>query len=621
MIVVSVIIALHKSMATIGQTIKSLRRQTLSDFECLLVDDWSEDKVADEFKKHTEGDSRFYYIPSRMLSGVGATWNIGMMHSSGNFIQFLNPGDLLMPDALTSRAALLSKNTWETLAGVQSLSAPISDKDILGNGAFLYDPCLAGKMEADQVCSVFFRRQALTNSGGFNEFASGDASFAMFLKKLSSLGYGLLDSGVLDCFYGAGHSHYEIRSHKANLGEKELDDRSSVYALNPAASPSSLVLAGGDSSDHPESSGVDILFFPHKDYHVVTILALQGELEKRGVTFASLDLSNVYRDEAARPLILAKNMRSASFPEFLLGAFAPKTIAVFNDWDPDITRNVAECAKEAGIPAIGVVEGVQDYLDVDTGANRKAYKTVSHVITPCRYDRKYFDPAKQRIYEGSIPRIRGLAADAKKYHYNPDGPVVINANFSYKTKLNEIREMWVSEAVKACQELGKPYMVSRHPFDTGKYAGVNITKKSMYEAIWESSVFVSRFGSGIIEAIAMGRPPIYFNPHNEKIDKFKDPLGAFRIANSREELKRAIVDSISGINELSKHWDTYLQTHAGYNRCDPKASIALVADALEQAVASADKVTARQTRLFVSQLAKRFQKNEVNTLKNVKLLK
>jgi CDP-glycerol glycerophosphotransferase (TagB/SpsB family) len=67
----------------------------------------------------------------------------------------------------------------------------------------------------------------------------------------------------------------------------------------------------------------------------------------------------------------------------------------------------------------------------------------------------------------------------------------------------------------------------------------------MYDLIRRGTVFISRFSTGLIEAMTLNKPVIYHNPHHEKVDKFQDPLGAFPITDSTASLVQAL-------NEIKK---------------------------------------------------------------------
>lgn len=365
---------------------------------------------------------------------------------------------------------------------------------------------------------------------------------------------------------------------------------------------------------------IDIVFIPHKDYHAITIYYMKEYLDQLGLTYVIVDSSAIYRDEGVRTVLQRLNIPNVSLPQLCFGDFSPKCIITFNDWDKIVARPAIEAAKKAGIVALAIVEGVQDYDDVDTGRVRNAYKSCTHVITPCSFDMKYFDQKKQHVYEGGIPRIDKLASESEIHPYSSKFPIVINSNFSYNVLVDK-RDEWVRTAVEACIELNLPYVISRHPADIGDFSTYKVTSKTMYDAIWNCSLFISRFGSGIIEAIAMGRPIIYYNPHHEKVDKFKDSLGAYYIAYSKEELKYFIKETYKNIDSLKKNWPTFLAMHAGYNKNVPFSATHKVIDAISAALSSIPTLHQEQRKKFSYYLSSSFQRDDSIIFKNCKPLK
>ena len=51
---------------------------------------------------------------------------------------------------------------------------------------------------------------------------------------------------------------------------------------------------------------------------------------------------------------------------------------------------------------------------------------------------------------------------------------------------------------------------------------------------------ISDFSTGILEALAMGKPAIYHNPHGEKVNKFWEPMEAYEKTNNIESLIQAV---------------------------------------------------------------------------------
>ncbi len=365
---------------------------------------------------------------------------------------------------------------------------------------------------------------------------------------------------------------------------------------------------------------LDIAFIPHKNYHVETIKILQKKLEEREFNFVIADCSAIYKDEGVRTALEDSTLPHVSLPQLCFGDFSPKCIIVFNDWDKIVTRPAMEVAKKVGIIAMSIVEGIQDYDDADTERVRNAYKTCSHVITPCKFDMKYFDRENQYVYEGCIPRIAKLMAEVAQHPYNPDSPIVINSNFSYNVLVDK-RDEWVKSVVEACEELGKKYVISKHPADLGDFSAYNVTNKSMYDAIWESSLFISRFGSGIIESLAMERPVLYYNPHNEKVDKFKDSLGAYYTANNKEELKKLILKTYTDIEKLKTQWHTFLELHAGFSQNGSDNMIQKILNALDDAFKSIQLPSQENRKKFGAYLSTYFHADDSTLFKNIKPLK
>lgn len=102
MMQVSVIIPFFNRSHTIERCLISVQKQTLSDFECLIIDDGSYPNEAIDLERITSGlkDERFRIISLRTNRGGGAARNAGIEQAKGEYVAFLDSDDEWLPSKL-----------------------------------------------------------------------------------------------------------------------------------------------------------------------------------------------------------------------------------------------------------------------------------------------------------------------------------------------------------------------------------------------------------------------------------------------------------------------------------------------------------------------------------------
>lgn len=96
-VAVSVVIPAYNAEKFLGDAVDSVLRQTLSDWELLIVENGSTDgtsRVAEEFLD----DGRIRLMHSE--KGVSCARNVGLAHAQGNWVLFLDADDSLPEDAM-----------------------------------------------------------------------------------------------------------------------------------------------------------------------------------------------------------------------------------------------------------------------------------------------------------------------------------------------------------------------------------------------------------------------------------------------------------------------------------------------------------------------------------------
>ena len=99
MIIVSVIVPFYNSSRTIKATLNSIINQSFKDFECIIINDDSNDNSLEIVENFIAYDERFKVL-NQKKKGVVSARNLGIKKSQGRFITFLDADDLWHKDFL-----------------------------------------------------------------------------------------------------------------------------------------------------------------------------------------------------------------------------------------------------------------------------------------------------------------------------------------------------------------------------------------------------------------------------------------------------------------------------------------------------------------------------------------
>ncbi|MDT0688316.1 glycosyltransferase family 2 protein [Salegentibacter sp. F188] len=94
--IISIIIPTYNRAHIIKETLDSVLHQTFENWECLVIDDGSNDNTKEVIQVYLQ-DKRFKYFerPEEREKGACTCRNIGIEKSSGEYIQFLDSDDIL----------------------------------------------------------------------------------------------------------------------------------------------------------------------------------------------------------------------------------------------------------------------------------------------------------------------------------------------------------------------------------------------------------------------------------------------------------------------------------------------------------------------------------------------
>ena len=108
---ISIIIPNYNKAKYISKTINSLKSQTFQKWECIIIDDFSNDESIDIINKTTINDNRFIVFKNDKNRGASYSRNYGLKKVKGDFVLFLDSDDILSSNCLSKRKDVFNHNS------------------------------------------------------------------------------------------------------------------------------------------------------------------------------------------------------------------------------------------------------------------------------------------------------------------------------------------------------------------------------------------------------------------------------------------------------------------------------------------------------------------------------
>lgn len=158
---VSIIIPFYNRASLIQDTIRSIKDQTYTNWECILVDDHSTDNTFETVAQFVETDSRFklFKRPPHLKKGPNNCRNYGFTKSSGSIINWFDSDDLYKETALEQVCLSFGKDTDAVVVKVERFNTNTGetiDYNIIESQNLILD-YLVGNVTF-YVCGPFWNR-------------------------------------------------------------------------------------------------------------------------------------------------------------------------------------------------------------------------------------------------------------------------------------------------------------------------------------------------------------------------------------------------------------------------------------------------------------------------------
>ena len=175
---ITVIIAAHNYGGHLPTALRSVQEQTLTDWECIVIDDASTDDTAALLEDAVRGDGRIRSLRNAVNTGVSAARNRGLAEARGEFIQFLDADDAIAPGKLERHSAFLEAHP-EAAVVCSDFAHFTSAPDFHAQGELRPDEKLNGqgrgvmarllKGNVIRINTALTRASVIRRTGGFRE--------------------------------------------------------------------------------------------------------------------------------------------------------------------------------------------------------------------------------------------------------------------------------------------------------------------------------------------------------------------------------------------------------------------------------------------------------------------
>ncbi|MBS0854776.1 MULTISPECIES: glycosyltransferase family 2 protein [unclassified Tatumella] len=112
---VTAIITTYNTEGYIAETINNISKQTLSDIQVIIVDDYSTDSTIQIINEICRNDPRFLVLVNEDNRGAGYSRNRGLQYAHGEYIIFLDDDDIYSLDMLETAYKQASDNNADIL--------------------------------------------------------------------------------------------------------------------------------------------------------------------------------------------------------------------------------------------------------------------------------------------------------------------------------------------------------------------------------------------------------------------------------------------------------------------------------------------------------------------------
>jgi glycosyltransferase involved in cell wall biosynthesis len=260
---VSVILPTCNRASLLGRAIKSVLDQTFRDFECIVVDDASDDGT-EQLEIFKTAAPRLRYKKLSAHGGVSKARNAGIANSTGKWIAFLDSDDEWLPRKLEKQVQWHNDNPGFVISQTKEIwvrrgarvNPPKTHEKKQG---YIFEQSLKRCMVTPS--SVMLARELFLDTGGFNESLPACEDYDLWLRITCRLPVGLVNEYLLTRYGGhadqlsatvMGLDRFRIQGIRDLLNSNKLSPEQASLAQAELVKKAVIVANGYKKRGNPE---------------------------------------------------------------------------------------------------------------------------------------------------------------------------------------------------------------------------------------------------------------------------------------------------------------------------------------------------------------------------------
>jgi len=195
---ISVLMSVHNGEPYLPSSVESILRQTLADWELVIIDDASTDNTGSILAEYAQQDTRIVWLTNPMNLGLAESLNIGLKVARGEYIARQDADDISLPSRFEEQVAFMDAHpeigiagTWVEIMGDKQgiWSHPINSEEIRCALLF-YNPVTHS--------SVMIRREPFVAAGlGYDRRFVNAEDYALWVRASRHLALGTIPKVLL----------------------------------------------------------------------------------------------------------------------------------------------------------------------------------------------------------------------------------------------------------------------------------------------------------------------------------------------------------------------------------------------------------------------------------------